>query len=141
MVRGERLVARMLIEVLREGQCVRFVARGGSMWPAIRDGAWVEVVPCVPTSMQIDELVAFEGRRGLVVHRVLERCDTGLRIGGDARDQDDGVVPFGKVLGRAHVLVQAPLVGRLPRAREVYGLLRAGTMAARSWLRRVRGQT
>ena len=60
------LAARMVIELLRDGQPARFVARGGSMWPAVRDGSVIEVTPCPADQLRPGELGAFVGAHGPV---------------------------------------------------------------------------
>ncbi len=127
----------MLVELLREGKVVRFTARGSSMWPAVRDGARVEVVPCDGRSLEVGALGAFEGERGIVVHRVVAVTDAGLRFRGDARSTDDGVVPWARVLGRAAVCEAAPWRLRAPSWRHAVWTVRA----VRSWLRRRVGRT
>ncbi len=121
----------MLIELLREGQRVRCTARGGSMWPVVRDGATMEVTPCAAASLRPGELGAFVGAERVVIHRVVAHENGGVRFRGDALGYDDGVVPAALVLGRARV-VSSPRLGlRLPTARHVV----AAARAARSWLR------
>jgi len=131
------LAARMVIELLREGQRARFTARGGSMWPAVRDGALVEVTPCPAAALAPGEIGAYVGARGLVVHRVVAREPGGLRFRGDARAQDDGVVDDARVLGRARVVAAPPWRVSAPRPRHLVLVWRA----ARSWLRRATART
>lgn len=126
----------MLIELLREAKPVRFTARGGSMWPAVRDGALVEVVPCAAESLAPGELAAYAGEGTLVVHRVVAREGASLRLRGDAMNHDD-VVANDRVLGRARVIEHPPLRLRLPSIRHGIATLRA----ARSWLRRLWART
>jgi hypothetical protein len=127
----------MVIELLREGQSVRFVARGGSMWPAVRDGTLVEVVPCLPNELRVGELGAYVGTRGLVVHRVVAHEPGGLRFRGDTHAEDDGLVEVSRVLGKVRVLAWPPWRPRVPTLRHALLALRA----MRSWLRRVRKRT
>ncbi len=125
----------MVIELLRDGQPARFVARGGSMWPAVRDGAVVEVTPCPADTLRPGELGAFVGGHGPVVHRVVAREPGGVRFRGDARPSDDGVIEDGRVLGRARVVRAAPWRWGVPRAIHA----RLAWRAARTWLRRALG--
>jgi hypothetical protein len=131
------LAARMVIELLREGQRARFTARGGSMWPAVRDGSLVEVTPCPAIELAPGELGAYVGTRGLVVHRVVAREPGGLRFRGDARAADDGVVDDARVLGRACVVTAPPWRVPSPHPRH----LMLAWRAARSWLRRALART
>ncbi len=116
---------RALLAVLRDGEPVRFTARGSSMWPSVRDGATVEVSPCDPKALRRGELVAFERSDRLVVHRVREVLSAGLRCAGDARFRGDGVVYFSDVRGRGRVCSQPPLRLALPRSLPIALLLRA----------------
>lgn len=121
----------VLIALLRDGETVRFTARGSSMWPFVRDGATVEVVPCDPRSLRRGELVAFERAGRLVVHRVSAVTAEGLRCAGDARLRGDGLVRDADVRGRGRVREQPPLRVAVPRPRHWGLLLRAGVGALR----------
>ncbi len=122
---------RMLIELLREGQTVRFTARGGSMWPAVRDGSLVEVTPCAASTLCEGELGAYEGAVGVVVHRYVGRRGESLVFRGDARPADE-VVSEARVLGRARVVTSPPWRLGAPSMRHAEMAARA----ARTWLRR-----
>ncbi len=126
------LAERVIIDRLREGAPARWTARGSSMWPAIRDGATVSVVPGEVRSLRAGEFVAFVRGATLVVHRVVAVSEGGLRCRGDALAREDGVVAWAEVLGRATVLTQPSLALRWPRPRELRALLRAalGTLRA-----------
>ncbi|UCG43080.1 MAG: S24/S26 family peptidase [candidate division WOR-3 bacterium] len=99
---GTALVGLMRA-VLARGLPFRFRARGWSMSPFIRDRDVITIVPVDSTSLKIGDIVAFAGPDGqrLVVHRVVGRRGTDLRIQGDsaARAADD-LVPESSVLGR-----------------------------------------
>lgn len=126
--------AAVLVEQLRVGQPVRFTALGSSMWPSIRSGALVEVVPCAASELRPGDIAAFERDDRIVIHRVVARCPHGLRFRGDALDRDDGEVPDAKVLGRVRLLSQPRLHVRIPRSQD---LLRAGRWIStriRAWL-------
>lgn len=127
------LAARVIVDRLREGAVTAWVLRGSSMWPAVRDGARVEVTPVDPRALRVGELIAFarEGG-GPVVHRVTAVAAEGLRCRGDALAGDDGVVAWSDVLGRARVLGQRRLRVRWPRAGEVRALVRAAAGALRA---------
>lgn len=124
------LPARLLIELLRSGQSVPFIARGSSMWPSVPSGSRLEVQPCQAAELQVGELAAFEWQGQLVVHRVTRSTPDGVLLQGDNRERSDGHVPAARVLGRARVIERRRLRLRWPRRSE---LLRAG----RSLLRRL----
>ncbi|MBI5516564.1 MAG: S26 family signal peptidase [Deltaproteobacteria bacterium] len=97
-----------VIALLRQGQPVTFVVRGASMWPSLRDGARVTVQPCPVACLRPGDLVAFERRGALVVHRVRAVTAEGVRSAGDALPRGDGLVPQSAVLGRAQRVSQPP---------------------------------
>lgn len=118
-----------MLELLRSGQSVRFIARGSSMWPSIPAGSRLEVQPCPAMDLKQGELAAFTRHGQLVVHRVTRVTAGGVWLQGDNREISDGHVPAEQVLGRANVLERRRMHLRWPRPGE---LLRAG----RSLLRR-----
>jgi hypothetical protein len=135
--------ARYLIEALRAGETVRFVARGTSMWPSVRDGATVEIVPCPVSALRIGDIGAYERGGQVVVHRVLATTGASLSFAGDGLKRPDGVVAGEKVLGRARVIRQPDLHARWPSRRHVAVMVRMALRGAAiayvrggAWLRR-----
>ena len=56
--------------ILDAGHTARFVARGDSMHPAIRDGEAVYVEPCT-APLLVGEVVLARAARGLTAHRIV----------------------------------------------------------------------
>ena len=94
-------MADLVAGLLVNGARARFVARGTSMAPAIRDGDAV-TVEAVAGSLAAGDVVAVRETRSnrLLVHRLVERTPGGWRTKGDSLAQPDGVVPDANVLGR-----------------------------------------
>ncbi|MEY4549750.1 MAG: hypothetical protein RL685_5945 [Pseudomonadota bacterium] len=120
----------MMIELLRSGRSVRFVARGASMWPSIPSGSRLEVQPCPASDLKVGDIAAFELGAQLVVHRVTQVMPEGIRLQGDNRERSDGEIPADQVLGRATVVERRRLHLRWPRRGEL-------RRAARALLRRL----
>ena len=121
---------RLLIDLLRAGETVRFRALGCSMWPAIPSRSLLEVRPGEGASLVPGQLAAFERDGRVVVHRVTAVGSDHVELRGDALERGDGKVPRARVLGRAHVLLRRPLRLRLPELRHVRLVLGA---LARRW--------
>lgn len=122
--------ALYLIDALRAGETVRFVARGTSMWPSIRDGATVEVVPCPARELRTGDVGAFEREGQVVVHRVLATMGERLRFAGDGLRMADGIVCSEQVLGRARVIRQPALHARWPSRRHAAVMARLAMRGA-----------
>jgi hypothetical protein len=116
---------RIILELLRSGETVRFNARGHSMWPTIPSHSRVEVRPSEAADLRVGQIAAFERQGCVVVHRVRAVSAERIEFAGDALKQGDGSVARDAVLGRAHVLRRRPLSFRLPRPRHVRILMRA----------------
>ncbi len=127
------LPALVLIDALRAGRTARFTVRGGSMWPAVRDGARVEVTPCTSDALRPGELAAFARDGKIIVHRVVKRTDAGFAFRGDALAGDDPPVSPDAVLGHARVIERPDWTPRLPRVRDAALLLRAAHVRVRCW--------
>ena len=106
------------------------------MWPAVRDGAVVDVDPSGLEGLRAGDLVAYERAGKVIVHRVVTVLPAGLRCRGDAVAVDDPFVPRTSVLGRATVRTQRALGLRVPRPREFGAVLRALRGAVRGAWRR-----
>jgi len=116
--------ARLIIELLRSGQSVRFRARGSSMWPAIPSGSRIEVQPCAVSELEVGQLAAFEREGQVVVHRVQSVTPEAVHFLGDSLERGDGCIASERVLGRARVLERRRIHWRLPRRGEVRRLWR-----------------
>jgi signal peptidase I len=97
--------AALATEILRGGNTLRFRARGGSMWPTIRDGDCAEVRAVSEASIRHGDVVLVRMESGrLLVHRVrwtgCEGDEVVLRTQGDALAHADPPVRAAQVLGR-----------------------------------------
>jgi hypothetical protein len=117
--------ARIIIELLRSGQTVRFRARGHSMWPSITSSSEIEVRPLEATALRVGQIAAFERQGRVVVHRVRAVAAGHIEFAGDALERGDGPVEHARVLGKAHVLRRRPLRLQLPRIAHARLLWRA----------------
>jgi signal peptidase len=98
-----RAFSSLCADLLRDGTAVRFTATGSSMWPTIRDGDVITVVPARASELAVGDVVLYETPRGLTAHRVIRRVqDAGesLRVRGDTPGSTDEVVGRRQLLGR-----------------------------------------
>lgn len=116
---------RIILELLRSGEVVRFQARGHSMWPCIPSHSRLEVRPAEASELRVGQIAAFERQGRVIVHRVRAVSEDCIELAGDALAQGDGPIPRERVLGRAHVLKRRPIELRLPKPRHMRILLRA----------------
>ena len=122
-----------MMEFLRDGQEVTFTARGGSMWPAVRDGARVSILPMKIDLLRVGDLAAVDRRGELLVHRVIARTPAGVVLQGDSMPSPDGVFTADLVLGVATVRAQPPLRATIPTRWHLAALSR---WARRRWAER-----
>ncbi|HTV21381.1 MAG TPA: S24/S26 family peptidase [Polyangiaceae bacterium] len=116
---------RIILELLRSGETVRFQARGHSMWPTIPSHSRIEVRPSEAAEIQVGQIAAFERQGRVIVHRVRAVSAECIELAGDALKKGDGSVAREHVLGRAHVLRRRPLQLQLPKLRHLRILVRA----------------
>lgn len=93
-----------LRELLSAGHAARFRASGDSMYPSIRGGDYLNIVPCAPSGLRRGDVVLAATERGLTAHRIvrIRGAEGGLRItmrGDNALRSDRPVAPA-DVLGR-----------------------------------------
>ena len=90
-------------ELLNEGLCVRFEARGASMSPCIRDGEIVHVTPVIVSELRKDDIVLTKSNNGFRVHRlvVADHAKDFFITRGDCGQQDDPAVRGEEILGVA----------------------------------------
>jgi hypothetical protein len=107
-----------LREVLAAGHTARFCASGDSMYPAIRSGDYVHVVPCDVSKLQRGEIILAMTERGLTAHRIVRIRATmdGIRITmrGDNSLRSDRAVAASDILGRIEIAENGRNAGQSP---------------------------
>ena len=117
---------------LGRGEPLTLRAEGGSMWPLLLDGDTVEVQP-LGGPPALGDIVLFELRGRLALHRVVAIDGDRVVLKGDALTEPDGSYPAAALLGRLDVAwprfhravavgsrVAGPVAGRLlSRARRL----------------------
>lgn len=95
-------LAGLVAEVLEKGVPVRFIARGASMSPIIRDGDTITLLATPGQPARLGEVVAYKqpvtGR--IVVHRILGQTGQSVLLRGDNALNSDGLIPRDHILGR-----------------------------------------
>lgn len=93
-----------LREVLSAGHAARFRASGDSMYPAIRSGDYLQIVPCDASKLQIGDIILARTERGLTAHRIVRIRGTegslSITMRGDNALRSDQPVAAADVLGR-----------------------------------------
>ena len=93
---SERSAGRLL----KEGKPIRFFAQGRSMWPWIKAGDLVRIVP-IDGPLRRGDVVLIERSPGdVLLHRLMEHQEGQLRLQGDHRNQDDGWFDRSQAIGK-----------------------------------------
>jgi signal peptidase len=92
-------------EILKEGNSIRFKARGSSMLPWIKDGDMLTVQPITENEIRVGQVVFYPSKgEKPVVHRVLQIRFKGakriLLTRGDASPKSEEQIEASKVLGK-----------------------------------------
>ena len=98
-----RLFETISLDLLREGNGIRFQARGASMSPAIRDGEIVHVKSAPLAELRAGDIVLVKGEMGFRLHRlVVADIEQDVFITrGDCGQQDDPAVSGEQIVGIA----------------------------------------
>ena len=109
-------------QLLREGNAIRFQARGASMSPAIRDGEIVHVKSVVPAELRRGAIVLVKSEMGFRLHRlvVADAAQDIFITRGDCGQQDDPAVSGDEILGVA--IFKEVRVGRRIARAKLYSL-------------------
>ena len=92
------LGAELITELLDQGECVQFVARGRSMWPFIMDGDTVCIDPRLDELAIGDVVLASLSAVGPLHRLVAGPRDGRYLLRGDALPNVDGWVDRGQIL-------------------------------------------
>jgi signal peptidase I len=113
-------------QVLRRGQSLRIKAGGASMLPFMRHGDVALVVPAAETAIGVGDVICYETRGRLFVHRVIARDGDRLATKGDALTSIEIIEPP-QLLGR---VVATERHGRVRRLDSPPGRWRNRAIAA-----------
>jgi hypothetical protein len=99
---ASRPFAEVVTELLGRGYEVRFRAKGGSMWPAVRGGEMITVGPV--REIGIGDVAFYQTERGLIAHRVvgIRRRDgeAAFLMRGESRGSTEEEVQEHQVFGK-----------------------------------------
>lgn len=134
-----RLFAEVTFELLGSGQAVRFLVRGRSMYPEVRDGEMVTVIPVGPAEVKVGDIILYRAGGGALAHRVIR---TEMRSGrpvfilrGDASAVTDEPVEAAQVSGQVVSVERGGRIVRLDsRMAKIRHRVRASLIRARRWM-------
>ncbi len=107
----------MLARLLKEGKPIRFFAQGRSMWPWIKAGDLVRIVP-IDGPLRRGDVVLIERSPGdVLLHRLMEHQEGQLRLQGDHRNQDDGWFDRSQAIGKLAAIERKGRAIRISRFR------------------------
>ncbi len=99
-----RLFVDVTFDLLGSGQAVRFLVRGKSMHPEVRDGEMVTVVAVRPEDVEVGDIILYRLREGALAHRVIGKEERAGRpvliLRGDASASPDAPVEPSQVSGK-----------------------------------------
>ncbi len=125
-------------KLIDAGASFRFTARGWSMYPLVREGDELQVVPVSFRELGIGDVVFYRSGERLLAHRVIgfvfEAAQVRIRARGDGFVQEDPPVSEPDVLGRVET-IHRPWRGRERIIRLDRGIYHGlGILVARSTL-------
>ncbi len=128
-------LARQLTE---SGIAVRLRLYGQSMYPLLRDGDLVDIVPISPKQVRIGDIVFFRSGRRLLAHRVIKRTVEGRSVrlitqGDSLPTADRPIDDEADLLGRVEIVYRNGRAIRLDRG--MIGLI-GRLLAGHRWLHR-----
>jgi len=89
------------LTVLQAGNDLRFQAHGNSMSPFIRDGDTIHLKHC--SSYDLGDVVLLRNDQLLLVHRIVEKTQSGVITRGDASAcEDPGPVNTSEIIGKVY---------------------------------------
>lgn len=120
---GRRHFESTLLAVLEAGHEARFVARGDSMHPTIRDGEAVRIERCA--SVRVGEIALARMERGLTAHRVIRVDGRRITTRGDNAPRPDAPFDANELIGRVKIIERKrPAIRLFDKRLTLFRLLR-----------------
>jgi signal peptidase I len=103
-MRDSEIFSAVIEHAVAGGTAVQFRAEGESMYPTIRDGEAITVVPAAPQTIVRGDVVLFRHGRRVLAHRVVGVTVSGkdrlFELRGDAKVAGDGSVSANAIVGK-----------------------------------------
>ena len=119
--------------LLATGHAARFRATGDSMYPTIRDGDCLHVVPCETSRLRRGDVILAASERGLTAHRIVRIRESGgamaITTRGDNAFRSDASIEAADVLARVEQISRGGSAPRPPG--EPPAVIRFAVVAAR----------
>ena len=110
---GSSIFFEVAVNLLQNGQSVRFQAPGRSMKPSIREDETIIIEPITPSEVRKGDIILYNNHTGVIAHRVIriERKDTSqppdsFILRGDASITNDKPVAAEQILGKVVSVVR-----------------------------------
>lgn len=92
-------------DILSRGACLRFQAKGMSMFPAVRDGDILNIWPVAPDEIKAQDIIFYRNLGGnLAAHRLIRKIlsqeKNTLLVKGDFQQGDGEIISLENVLGK-----------------------------------------
>lgn len=89
-------------EIKEKTERLRLQVKGGSMYPFIKSGDWVELEPLQDynTDIRMGDIILFKQEDNLYLHRVIRKTVKGILTRGDTSTGPDGIIPPENVLAK-----------------------------------------
>lgn len=91
---------KVIMDLLKEGNVVEVPVYGISMFPFFMPGTIVRVRAASLKEVQLGDVIFFESRGKLILHRVVKKGVNGLQCKGDSLLNYDAAIDFGQFMGR-----------------------------------------
>jgi signal peptidase I len=132
-----RALADLAQAVLKKDRPFRFLARGFSMSPFIRDGDILTISPVPSNALTLGDVAAVihPETRKLVIHRVTALSETSVVIQGDNSPSADKPIPRTDILGRVSRVERNGRSVSLGLGPERVVIARLARLRHRPWLR------
>lgn len=90
-----------------EGRCVRFLLKGNSMFPLLRDGLdQIILYPCTPDELKLMDVVLFRYKGGHLLHRIIKKDGDRLIMQGDGAFISKEECLAVDVVGKVHAVIR-----------------------------------
>lgn len=98
---GNEDLINLMTSVFQKGGTFRFCAGGVSMWPFIRNGDIITLIPATQRSIENGDILAYKSSHNnkLTVHRMIAKRGNQYLIKADNSTKSDGWVIEEKILG------------------------------------------
>ncbi len=99
-------IFKCVVEEIANGKNVQLRVKGNSMFPFIREGDCIILIPCNLSKLQIGDVVLFNYNKEVHLHRLIDKKENNLILQGDGNINAVEIVELQDIIAKLQQIIR-----------------------------------